>query len=75
MSQDNGRTSKQRAREELQRLVEDYQARGGEISRKIRGKVFIVCKLCGNRSYHDFGHAVQFKPRCRRCGGEMVIPA
>ena len=75
MALNDGRTSKQRAREELRRLVEEYEARGGEISRNIRCKVFIICKLCGNRSYHDFGHAVQFKPRCRKCGGGMLISA
>ena len=61
--------NKHQAREELQRLVAQYT---GEISRNARiAKATLVCKLCPNRSYHELAHALQFRPRCRKCGGEM----
>ena len=61
--------SKRQAREELQKLVENFT---GEITRRSEdSKITITCK-CGYRRYVSFGYFVQFKPRCK-CGGDMQV--
>jgi hypothetical protein len=60
-------------RAELADLVRAYELGGGTITRSHVGRVVLKCVSCAARLTVDLSFAVQFRPTCLKCGGEMRI--
>jgi hypothetical protein len=64
--------TKQREREELEKLVATYEQQGGEIGRTRGGKACVKCGICGLASMVAVTRVANYKLRCYRCGSENV---
>lgn len=67
MSLNDGLTSKQRARVELEKLVANYN---GPINRSRSQRVIVAC-VCGARRSVATENALKWKFHCLRCGAEV----
>jgi hypothetical protein len=70
MSLNSGQGPKAEMRMQLQKLIDEYQADGGSISRGRGSKTTIVCTICNSRRHASLDYALSFGRRCHRCGGE-----
>jgi hypothetical protein len=67
MSLNGGTTNKQRQREELEKLVAEYD---GPITRDRGSRVQVACSICSARRMVGVDQ-LQFKLHCLRCGAAV----